>query len=190
MTGTTGTTTGQAQVNWCTPTTNGTFPLCNPGGAATFNSSPVGAGGLYIAAFDITNSNSLEWSTYLNDLGHPNDVAVDALGNVFIVGGGRNDMGANAVDPGNNFYYQANNADGSANTTDGYIVEINSARTMIWATHYGGHSGISTFNDETILGVAVTGSTELFVTGVASSLNFPYRCDPATAYCYEEQTGG
>ncbi|MFN8714367.1 MAG: T9SS type A sorting domain-containing protein [Bacteroidota bacterium] len=190
VTGTTGTTTGQAQVNWCTPTTNGTFPLCNPGGAATFNSSPVGAGGLYIAAFDITNSNSLEWSTYLNDLGHPNDVAVDALGNVFIVGGGRNDMGANAVDPGNNFYYQANNADGSANTTDGYIVEINSARTMIWATHYGGHSGISTFNDETILGVAVTGSTELFVTGVASSLNFPYRCDPATAYCYEEQNGG
>lgn len=46
------------------------------------------------------------------------------------------------------------------------------------------------FNDETILGVAVSGSTELFITGVASSLNFPYRCDPATSYCYEEQNSG
>lgn len=181
---------GQAQADWCVPTTNGTFPLCNPGGAATFYTSPSGVESLFIAAFDITNSNSLEWSTFLADLGNPNDIAIDALGNVFIVGGNSSNLGSNAVDPGNNYYYQANNADGSGNSTDGYVVELNSAHTLVWATHYGGHSGIPTFNDETIYGVAITGSSELFVTGIASSLNFPYRCDPATAYCYEEQNSG
>ncbi len=190
--GGTSTSTGQASANWCTPSTNGTFPLCNPGGAATFNSSPVGtgAGDLFIAAFDITNTNSLEWSTYLTDLGGAHAMTVDASGNVFIVGDTKNNLGANAIDAGNNYYYQPNNADGSGNTTDGFIVEVDPAHTLVWATHYGGHSGTPTFNDETIHGVAVTGSTELFITGIASSLNFPYRCDDVPAYCYEEQNSG
>lgn len=190
LVGSTATSTGQTSLNQCSPSTTGAFPTCDPGGGATFNNSNAGGNDIFIAEFN--SSNQLQWSTFYGGTGNetPNCTTIDGSGNLFIGGLVNGGFSSVAVNHGNNYYWQQYNADGSGSTTDGLIIEIDPSRVVTWATHYGGHSSTSTFNPEEINSITAYQSSGLFITGVAGSTNFPYRCDPNTAYCWQENNSG
>ncbi len=188
LVGTTSGASGQSTPNQCSPTTNGDFPLCDPGSGATFNTTISGVSDLFLVQFN--SSNQLQWSTFFGGTGNESamDLAIDGSGNLFIGGYVSGDIAS--VYHGNFYYDQPTNAATSGNSTDGFIVEVNPARTVTWSTHYGGYSpSVTPFNYEQIADLCVYQSSSLFITGVATTLNFPYRCDDVPSYCYQETDG-
>lgn len=181
LVGKTSSTTG---ANLCGPTSNGDFPTCNPGGGATFNANSAGQGDLYIARFSA--GDSLIWSTFYGGTGdeEPQNLAYDNAGNLYI-GGLTKNNNFPTVQPSANFYTQTNNADASGNTTDPFFMKITASNAVTWATHYGGYtSGAPGLNNETVSALDVWQHDKLYITGIARSLNFPYRC-AAPQYCYQ-----
>ncbi len=185
--GSTTTTTGTVG---CGTPNAGEIALCDPG-SATYNTANAGGKDLFMTEF-VAATDVLYWGTFYGGTGDEAPWQAVFADDGFIIAGNTIHGGFPSVDPGNNFYKQANNADASGNSGDGILIGI-SSEVVYWSTHYGGYYSAvpNCSNDEEwISGIAYDPlSNSIFVTGVARSMSgaqvsFPYRCG-APQYCWE-----
>ena len=143
------------------------FPTLNPGGGAYFDGTysadalPDG----FVMEFKGSDL-SLNWSTYLGDLGR-DEVAgiwVDNTNRIFIVGytGAQNFPNINFT----GFYNQDSLAGAGAFGDDGFVVFMNSGKQIKWATFFGGYS---TSPDQDRINDLIVFDDSLYVTGYTSA---------------------
>ena len=144
----------------CAPPTNGGFTLCDQGGGAYYQ-NVKGAGtteDCFIAKFD--TAGVLKWSTYYggDNTDIPNDLFIDAFGNVFMVGQ-TSSTNFPVFDPGSGAYFSNTNSGGA----DGFIVEFNSSGVRQWATYFGGNAS------DRVLGVTIDPGRNIILTLVIAT---------------------
>ncbi|MGB8013002.1 MAG: SBBP repeat-containing protein [Terriglobales bacterium] len=143
---------GNAYATGWTGSTN--FPTKNP--IQPFN---AGGGDAFITKLNAAGS-ALIYSTYLGGNGQDNgnSIAIDSAGNVYLAGGtsSSNFPAVNALQPANNGYSNA------------FVARINAAGS---ALTYSSYLGGSAYDSATA--IAVNGVSDAYVTGGASSTNFP-----------------
>jgi plastocyanin len=144
---------GSAYVTGLTSSTN--FPTANPLQAAN-----GGANDAFVAKLNTAGS-ALVYSTYLGGSGDDfgDGIAVDALGNAYVTGltGSTNFPTANPL--------QATHGGG---IYDAFVAKLNAAGSALaYSTYLGGSGG------DQGQGIAVDASGNAYVTGYASSTNFP-----------------
>ncbi|MFN4854438.1 MAG: gliding motility-associated C-terminal domain-containing protein [Bacteroidota bacterium] len=139
-------------------TTN--FPVQNYPGSyfLSFSSDPCS----FVAKFSATGI--LLWSTYFFDVsyGRINAVAVDATGNLYMVG-----WGTNLSLPLQNLPGAYNQAAYGGGNMDAFITKFSNNGTLLWSTFFGGSS------DEWADNVAIDAFGNIFFTGITTSVNFP-----------------
>ncbi len=143
------------------------FPTHNPGGAFVHShTGPMGTSDAIIVKFNGTTLHD-DWGTYFggsNSSGteQGNDIAVDASGNVLIVG---------TTEAASSFPYYAPTGYGVSSlsgTGDAFIARFSNGGVQQWTTYYGG-SGYEAGN-----GIGANSTGDIFVTGRTSSTNFPF----------------
>jgi hypothetical protein len=148
---------GEGNIYLVGTTSSASFPTAN-----AYQASLNGTSDAFVAKFDPTGT-TLIYSTYLGGSGTDSAAAVgvDAAGNAYI--GGR----TTSTDfPLHNAYQPTY---GGFNS-DGFVAKLNPSGTaLLYSTYLGGSAG------ESVVGIAVDGSGNAYVTGSTSSLNFPVK---------------
>jgi hypothetical protein len=147
-----------------TGTTNSSdFPF-TPGAWNTTFPHPTRGGYVYVAELNMSGS-SLNYATFIGGtkgLSFGNAIAVDSTGNAFVVGSTFDTdfpTTPGAIQPSHQ---------GDPSYSDSFISELSSAgNTLLDSTYLGGSYG------DTALGVALDPSSNVYVSGGTSSLDFP-----------------
>lgn len=107
-------------------------------------------GSLLTAANALALDPTLTWNTFLGGAGYDagNDIAIDASGNVYVIGQSADTWGA-PIRP-------------SAGSYDAFVAKLDSKGALLWNTYLGG-----SFEDNGF-GIAVDASGNVFVTGFAA----------------------
>jgi hypothetical protein len=107
------------------------------------------------------NGQGLAWSSYLGGSGNDygGDIAVDGSGNVYVTGRTQSTdfptlAGFDTTYGGGGYY-------------DAFVTNVNAGGALAWSSYLGGTS------DDWGRGIAVDGSSNVYVTGETSSFNFP-----------------
>lgn len=130
--------TGKAYVTGYT--NSATFPVLDPGGGAFYQGTKSTSDDAYILQF--SNSGVQLWGTYFggNAGDYGSSIVVDGSGNIFATGYTKS-TNLPTANPGGGTYFQA--ALASAGLFDCYFIKLNSSRSKIWTTYFGG-SGTDT----------------------------------------------
>ena len=122
------TTTANGTVGCGTPNA-GEISLCDPG-SATYNTANAGGKDLFMTEF-VATTDVLYWGTFYGGTGDEAPWQAVFADDGFIIAGNTIHGGFPSVDPGNNFYKQANNADASGNSGDGILIGV-SSEVVYW----------------------------------------------------------
>lgn len=174
-------TTGMDQANAieCDPSGNifivgytesNTFPTQFLSGA--YNQAFAGPFGsdrdAFIVKFSASNLDNV-WATFYGGTNAvtetANDIAIDANGNITIVG---TTESATMPTLNSSGAYFDNSIGG---LSDGFIVHFNSSCARVWATYYGGTNGTNGYDKANA--VAVNSNGDIFVTGLTYNSDFP-----------------
>ncbi len=158
------------------------FPVLNPGGGAYFQGTFQGNVDAFLSRF--TLAGALTWSTFYGAAGqeYGDQVAVDANGNVFIMGD-TDSPAFPTLNPGGSAYYQAS----PAGSSDLYIVKFDSSNVRLWGTCYGGTNLENTGGSDRPLALDAQGN--VYVTGQTASSDLPV-LNPGGGSFYQATPGG
>ena len=185
-------------------TTNGGFPVRNPGGGAYYQSARAGDDDMFITQFSFP-ARELLWSTPFggDDLEFGGSVVVDSDNDIIISGTTWSSIPTDnpcGVATNNGFplcnsgeFFQGSFGGG---TYDGFISRFSSNGVLEWSTYLGGDGqdeigtgSLAVGSDGSLYVVgATTSSSTSSVCGVYSIGEFPI-CNPGGAYIYQG-TGG
>ncbi|MBI2271795.1 MAG: hypothetical protein HYU69_15750 [Bacteroidetes bacterium] len=128
-------------------TTSGTLPTVDPGAGAYYQPANF-KNDAFIAKFN--SSCLLVWSTYFG--GNNNEqygpqlaadrgcrsLTIDKLGNIYITGATRSDMGFPLKDPGSGAFFQNVFTPGKFFGMTGFIAKFNNSGVLLWSTYFPG----------------------------------------------------
>jgi hypothetical protein len=189
--------TKSSTVNCGVPNDDG-FPVCNPFQTTAYG-NPI-LSDVYLARFN--SNNAMLYSTlYSGDDNErwyflqsilPPRVVVEKNNNVFVTGVTVHDGGSSNSFPTLNkpgLYNQAVNSSSIVNvgSSDAFVFWFDAANQRTWSTHFGGPDASTTnAGNEIGYGIAIFGSTQLYIAGSTSTYTLPLACPPNVSgppYC-------